>query len=96
MIILTAAAVLVLTPPETVDVRCVAVIGIAARTDAALRTSGAEFAARVGAAIIDRTQASREAVGNAILQAGMRAAAAPADAVERERCTARMAEVLVG
>lgn len=95
MIILTAAA-LVLTPPETLDVRCVAIIGIAARTDATLRTPGAEFAARVGAMIIDRTQASREAVGNAILQAGMRAAAAPADAAERERCTARMAEVLIG
>lgn len=96
MIILATAAALVLTPPETVDVRCVAVIGIAARTDATLRTPGAEFAARVGAAIIDRTQTTREAVGNAILQAGMRVAAAPADAAERERCTARMAEVLVG
>lgn len=96
MLLLAIAAALVLTPPETVDVRCVAMIGIAARTDTTLRTPGAEFAARVGAAIIDRTQASREAVGNAMLQAGMRAASAPVDEAERERCTARMAEVLIG
>ena len=96
MLIFAIAVALLLTPPETADVRCVAIIGIAARTDATLRTPGAEFAARVGAAIIDRTRASRTDVGNAILAAGMQVAAAPANAAERERCTARMAEVLVG
>ena len=96
MLILATAAALMLTPPETADVRCIAVIGLTARSDAALRKPGAEFAARVGAAIIDRTQATREAVGTAILQAGMRAAAAPADPTDLDRCTARMVEVLAG
>lgn len=95
MLILAIAAALALTPVEAADIRCVAVVGIAARADAGLKAPGAEFAARIGADIIDRTQATREAVGNAILAEGLKVAAAPADPAERQRCIARMAEVLV-
>ena len=91
-----ATVALALTPVESADVRCVAVIGVAARADPSLKRPGAEFAARVGAGIIDRTKATREQVGTVMLQAGMRAIATPVDPAERLRCTTRMAVVLIG
>ena len=95
-----ATVALALTPVESADVRadvrCVAVIGVAARADPSLKRPGAEFAARVGAGIIDRTKATRDQVGTVMLQAGMRAIATPVDPAERQRCTTRMAVVLIG
>ncbi len=88
------AAALALSPTDAADIRCVAIIGVAARADDALKQPGAEFAARIGADIMDRTEATREVVGNAILESGLRAAAAPVDAAERDRCLTRMTEVL--
>lgn len=88
------AAALALTPQQTEDVRCVAVIGIAAKTDRSLVQPGREFAARVGAEMIDSREATREEVGNAILAEGQRVAKAAPDKAETDRCFARMAEWL--
>jgi len=92
--ILPILAAVALTPEQTTDIRCVAVIGIAARTDPALVLSGREFAARVGAAVMDKAAASREDVADVFLSEGQQVVKTPADRAETERCTARMVEWL--
>ena len=91
---LLLAAVLALTPAEAADVRCVAVVGIAARADPALVDSGREFAARVGAEVMDTAKASREDVGDAFLAEGQRVIKVPPDRGEIDQCIARMVERL--
>jgi hypothetical protein len=92
---LVLSASIALLPTEVADVRCVAVIGVTSRLDPALKEPGAEFAARVGAEIIDRAQMSREAVANLMLAEGLQVARVPPDPAERQQCTERMAAVLV-
>ncbi len=94
MPILSIIAAVSLTAGQTADVRCVAVVGIASRTDPALVPAGREFAARVGASIMDRKAATREEVGNAFLAEGQRVGKTVPDSIETDRCIARMTEWL--
>jgi len=95
--LMLAAAAPVAPPPldpgQVFALECVAVIGLAARSDASLTTDGREFAAVVGARIISRGY-TREQVGNLILQRGLALAARPADAGLLTECRTLMQATL--
>ena len=88
--LLLAAAAIPLTPQESADIRCVAVIGIAARAlgDTA-KANGRDYAVVVGADIMDRTGRTREEVANLMLAQGKDAVATRPAALEENGCFLR-------
>ncbi len=91
MILAMLAATIPLLPPDlAVDLRCVAVLGVAA--DPALARDGALFTAIVGAAAMDVTGQTREAVGALITTQVKIVRSVPASRDERQVCATRMRE----
>ena len=87
--VLAAAATLPLLSPDLAqDLKCVAVLGVAA--DPALVRDGAEYAAIVGANVMDTTGLSREAVRDMILAEVRVVRARGVSSVERDACVRQM------